>query len=122
MFLSWGGDALEESLGANVPLSPSNPEHVEDKMIRSFRGFVTQSQYSSVLFVVTQRSSSFGGRHKHDRSSLTLPSLKSDQRQITPCNITALPNRVVMRVKDMITQDESKFSPLLLLKTYRDNK
>ena len=32
-----------------------------------------------------------------------------------------------MRIKDMITQDESnwhfnKFSPLLLLKTYRDNK
>ena len=43
MFLSWGRDALEGSLGANVPLSPSNPEHVEDKMIRSFHGFVTQS-------------------------------------------------------------------------------
>ena len=52
---------------------------------------------------------------------------KSDLRQISPCNISALQNRVVMRIKDMITQDESnwyfnKFSPLLLLKTYRDNK
>ena len=104
MFLSWGGDALEGSLGANVPLSPSNPEHVEDKMIRSFRGFVTQSQYSSVLFVVTQRSSSFGGRHKQNRSS---SSPKCDQRQISSCNFTTLQNRVVMRIKDMITQDES---------------
>ena len=43
MFLSWGGDALEGSLGTDVPLSPSNPEHVEDKMIRSFRVCVTQS-------------------------------------------------------------------------------
>ena len=32
---------------------------------------------------------------------------KSDQRQISPCNISALQNRVVMRIKDMITQDES---------------
>ena len=32
---------------------------------------------------------------------------KSDQRQISPCNINALQNRVVMRIKDMITQDES---------------
>ena len=52
---------------------------------------------------------------------------KSDQRQISLSNINALLNRVVMRVKDMITLDESnwyfnKFSPLLLLKTYRDNK
>ena len=52
---------------------------------------------------------------------------KSDQRQISPCNITALQSRVFMRIKDMITQNESswyfnKFSPLLLLKTYRDHK
>ena len=32
---------------------------------------------------------------------------KNDQRQISPCNISALQNRVVMRIKDMITQDES---------------
>ena len=40
-----GGGTLEGSLGAGVPLSPSNPEHVEDKMILSFRFpvFVTQS-------------------------------------------------------------------------------
>ena len=31
---------------------------------------------------------------------------KSDQHQISPCNINALKNRVVMRIKDMITQDE----------------
>ena len=52
---------------------------------------------------------------------------KSDQCQISSCNINALWNTVVMRIKDMITQDESnwyfnKLSPLLLLKTYRDNK
>ena len=49
MFLSWGGvrgeGALEGSLGVGVLLSPSNPEHLEDKKIRSFRFpvFVTQS-------------------------------------------------------------------------------
>ena len=31
---------------------------------------------------------------------------KSDQHQISPCNINALYNRVVMRIRDMITQDE----------------
>ena len=44
---------------------------------------------------------------------------KGDQRQISPCNITASKNRVVMRIKDMITQDDpncyfNKFSALLL--------
>ena len=53
IFLSWcrgggwrgGGGALEGSFGAGVPLSPSNAEPVEDKMILSFRFpvFVTQS-------------------------------------------------------------------------------
>ena len=40
-----GGGTLEGSFCAGVPLSPSNPEHVEDKMILSFRFpvFVTQS-------------------------------------------------------------------------------
>ena len=40
-----GGDALERSFGAGVPLSPSNPEPVENKVILSFRFpvFVTQS-------------------------------------------------------------------------------
>ena len=37
---------------------------------------------------------------------------KSDQHQIPPCNINTLENTEVMRIKDMITQDE--FSPLLL--------
>ena len=35
-----------------------------------------------------------------------------DQRQISPCNINALLNRVVMRITAMITQDE--FYQLLL--------
>ena len=44
---------------------------------------------------------------------------KSDQHQISPCNINALLNRVVMRITDIITQDEfvwyfNHFSPLLL--------
>ena len=44
---------------------------------------------------------------------------KSDQHQISPCNSDALLNRVVMRIKDMITQDVFvwyfiNFSPLLL--------
>ena len=30
-------------MATDVPLSPLNREHVEDKMIRSFRSFVTQS-------------------------------------------------------------------------------
>ena len=33
-------------------------------------------------------------------------SLKSDQHEISPCNINALYNRVVMRIKDRVTQDE----------------
>ena len=40
-------------------------------------------------------------------SDLNPLSPKSDQRQISPCNINALQNRVVMRITDMITQDES---------------
>ena len=31
---------------------------------------------------------------------------KIDQHQISPCNIDALQNRVVMRITDVITQDE----------------
>ena len=31
---------------------------------------------------------------------------KSDQHQIPPCNISALKTRVVMRITNMITQDE----------------
>ena len=52
---------------------------------------------------------------------------KSDQHEISPYNINALENRVVMRTEYMIREDESnwyfnKFSPLLLLKKYRDSK
>ena len=44
---------------------------------------------------------------------------KSDKHQISPCYINALYKRVVMRIMDMITQDEFasyfiNFSPLLL--------
>ena len=38
--------------------------------------------------------------------SLNPLSPKGDQHQISPRNINALLNRVVMRIKDMITQDE----------------
>ena len=34
---------------------------------------------------------------------------KIDQLQISPCNITALYNRVVMRIEDMITEDTNKW-------------
>ena len=37
---------------------------------------------------------------------LNLLSPKSDQHQISPCNSNALKNRVVMRITDMITQDQ----------------
>ena len=52
---------------------------------------------------------------------------KSDQHEISPYNVNALENRVVMRIEDMIRKDESnryfnKLSTLLLLKTYGDNK
>ena len=31
---------------------------------------------------------------------------KSDQHQISPCNINAIYHRLAMKIKDMITQDE----------------
>ena len=51
----------------------------------------------------------------------------SDQLEISPCDINALQNRVVMRIERMITEDESnrhfnKFSLLLLLEMYGENK
>ena len=52
---------------------------------------------------------------------------KSDQHEISPYYINALENRVVMRLEYMIREDVSnwyfnKFSPLRLLKKYRDCK
>ena len=52
---------------------------------------------------------------------------KRDQPEISPYNINALENIVVMRIEYMIREDESnwyfnKFSPVLLLKEYRDSK
>ena len=41
--------------------------------------------------------------HRSPRLSLLSP--KSDQHQISPCKINALQNRVVMRIKDIITHD-----------------
>ena len=59
--------------------------------------------------------------------ALNLLRPKSDQHEISPSNINSLENRLVMRIEYMIREDESnwyfnKFSRLLLLKTYRDNK
>ena len=63
------------------------------------------------------------------RNTLTVNPLspKSDQYQNSPCDISALQNRLVMRIKDMITQDTkswyfNNFSLLLLKETYRDSK
>ena len=39
-------------------------------------------------------------------TSINPLSPKSDQHQISPCNINALKNIVVMGITDMITQDE----------------
>ena len=52
---------------------------------------------------------------------------KSDQHQISPCNINAMENGVVMRITGMITQDEFAWcfiniSPLLPLEINRSNK
>ena len=54
-------------------------------------------------------------------------STKDDQHEISPYNINALENGLVMRIEYMIREDESNwcfnnFSPPLLLKKYRDNK
>ena len=52
---------------------------------------------------------------------------KSDQHQVSSCNINVLLKRVNMRITDMITQDEFalyfiNFSPLLLLEMNRGLK
>ena len=48
---------------------------------------------------------------------------KSDQREISPYNINALENRVVMRIEYMKQgRYFNKFSPILLLKKYNDSK
>ena len=51
---------------------------------------------------------------------------KSDQHEISLYYINALENKVVMRIDCMIKEDErnwyfKKFSPLLLLKKYRES-
>ena len=48
---------------------------------------------------------------------------RSDQREISPYNINALENRVVMRIEYMKQgRYFNKFSPILLLKKYNDSK
>ena len=51
-----GGGALEGSFGAGVPLSPSNAEPVEDKMILSFRFPVFATQSPSRQFSLSSRN------------------------------------------------------------------
>ena len=41
-----------------------------------------------------------------DKFTLNPLSPKGDQHQISPCNINALQNRVVMRITHIITQEE----------------
>ena len=78
---------------------------------------------------------SFGGhysglfRTRFNTPTLVLSPLstKSDQHEIFPYHINALENSLVVRIERMIREDESnwyskKFSPLLLLKKYRDGK
>ena len=53
--------------------------------------------------------------------------MKSDLHQISPCNIDTISNKMVMRIKDMIKQDEfawyfNKFSPLPLEEMRRGKK
>ena len=50
------------------------------------------------------RSYTEGNCHRSPRLNHLSP--KSDQHQISPCEINALQNRVVMRIKDIITHDE----------------
>ena len=77
-------------------------------------------------------TSSIWGPHPKGKQALRRKivnplSPKGDQHPISPCNINALQNRVVMRITDMMTQDEFAwyfitFSPLLLLEMNRGNK
>ena len=76
---------------------------------RPFHGFFQ-------LFTQTSQGKSVETTGKSVLKLIKLPNLKviglnplspkSDQHQISPCNINALYNRVVMRIRDMITQDE----------------
>ena len=84
----------------------------------------------SVVLAVSRNSTQIAIRIKEDAVSFLFLDVllyclfnplspKSDQHQISPCNINALLNRVVMRITDMITQDEFAgyfiyVSPLLL--------
>ena len=99
-------------------------------LVKVINGCLSQKEWvvqSSKNLHKSEGSWNGRGRGKYKATTLNPLSPKSDQHQISPCNIYALSNRVVMRIRDMITLDESnryfnKFSPLLLLKTYRDNK
>ena len=65
--------------------------------------------------------------HAPGAKSLVCIGLKGDQHEISPYNINAFENRLVMRIEYMIREDDAtwyfnKFSPPLLLKKYRGNK
>ena len=67
--------------------------------------FVCEEGYNYVQKTPSQHY--FICTHLDARMKIINPlSPKSDQHQISPCNINALYNRVVMRITDMITQDE----------------
>ena len=74
----------------------------------------------------TNNSNLFWSRPQLFEGRLALNPLspKSDQHQISPCNINSLSNRVVMSIMNMITQDEIawyfiNYSPLLLYEMSR---
>ena len=89
--------------------------------------------YSSLQISSSQGYAQHFVAGTHTQSNLYLKvalnplSPESDQHQISPRNSNALYNRVVTRIKDMITQDVCvwyfiNFSPLRLLEMNRGNK
>ena len=60
---------------------------------------------NSLLVLFRKQGGGGGGGGGWRGYSLNPLSPNSDQHQISPCNINALLNRVVMRITDMITQD-----------------
>ena len=48
-------------------------------------------------------------------------SSKSDQHQNSPCTMNGLQDKLVMRIKDMITQDESRILQQILPTTFIGN-
>ena len=93
--------------------------------------FRTDHQHTTGSFVIDYLTLHQGSKIIHNKRKialgLTLLIPKSDQHEISPYNINALEYRVFLRIEVMIREDESnwyfnKFSPLLLLRMYRDSK